>query len=374
MMSSRLYATYHLSCDSAAIAARAQALALEQSIECPLEAVPEPAILDEIVARVDDIAELAPGRFAVRLALAAATAPPEPGQLINMLFGNSSLQDDISLVDVEWPQHYLAAFGGPRLGIAGLRQRCGAQGRALTASALKPQGLSPSALAGLAGTLARSGLDLIKDDHGIADQAYSPFAARVSAVSRAVADANAARGGRTLYAPNLSGTLDDLRRQLDLARAAGAAAVLVAPMIIGLASFHALVREAEGLAVIAHPALAGAAKIAPPLLLGKLFRLLGVDATVFPHSGGRFGYSATTCRQLADAARAPWPPLQPCLPVPAGGMSVDRVPELLGSYGEDVMLLIGGSLLSARDRLGAAAAEFVAAVAEHGAAHGKDQL
>jgi hypothetical protein len=40
----------------------------------------------------------------------------------------------------------------------------------------------------------------------------------------------------------------------------------------------------------------GAARIAPPLLLVKLFRLFGADAMIFPHHGGRFGYSAATGR------------------------------------------------------------------------------
>ena len=39
------------------------------------------------------------------------------------------------------------------------------------------------------------------------------------------------------------------------------------------------------------------------------------------------------------------------LPVPAGGLAVERVRELVDVYGPDVMLLIGGSLLMARDDL-----------------------
>ena len=38
-------------------------------------------------------------------------------------------------------------------------------------------GLAPEALARLAHRLALGGVDLIKDDHGIADQAFSPFSA-----------------------------------------------------------------------------------------------------------------------------------------------------------------------------------------------------
>ncbi len=52
----------------------------------------------------------------------------------------------------------------------------------------------------------------------------------------------------------------------------------------------------------------------------------------------------------------------PTLPTPAGGITLDRVPELLGFYGRDVMLLVGGALLLAGDRLTAATAEFVAGV------------
>jgi ribulose-bisphosphate carboxylase large chain len=157
-----------------------------------------------------------------------------------------------------------------------------------------------------------------------------------------------------------------MRRQLEFVRAEGIRAVMLMPMIAGLSNFHAIVREAEGLAVLAHPAMAGAARIAPSLLLGKLFRLLGADATVFPHHGGRFAYTPATCRALADAARGEWGGLRPCLPVPAGGIAIDRIAELLAFYGHDVMLLIGGSLLVAGERLTDLAARFTAEVAAHG--------
>ena len=118
----------------------------------------------------------------MRISLAAATVGDDPGQLLNMLFGNSSLHDDVVLWDVELPAALVAAFGGPRHGLAGLRARVGAGARALTCSALKPQGLPAAALAELAARFAQGGIDYIKDDHGLADQAYSPFAARVEAI------------------------------------------------------------------------------------------------------------------------------------------------------------------------------------------------
>jgi len=249
-----------------------------------------------------------------------------------------------------------------------LREVLGAPDRALTCTELKPQGLPASGLARLAGMMARGGIDVIKDDHGLADQSYSRFANRVPAVAEAVAAANAATGGATRYWPSLSGDLDQLRRQVAIVRASGLDGVLMAPMILGLPSVAALVRDNPDLFFMAHPAMAGAARIAPKLLLGKLYRLLGADATVYPNYGGRFGYTPETCQALARAALDPWEGIRPCVPVPAGGMSVERVPELLDFYGHDIMLLIGGGLLTARERLNEATAAFVAAVAGHGKA------
>jgi ribulose-bisphosphate carboxylase large chain len=359
-------AVYHVTDAASRIAARAEAIAVEQSVEMPVAVISERAVLEDIVGRVEGITELGGGVFEVRIGLAVATTGLEAGQLLNVLFGNTSIHPDVALVDAVFPDVLPGTFGGPRHGLSGLRARVGAPARALTCSALKPQGLSAHALAELARKLALGGIDFIKDDHGLADQIYSPFAERVSRIAGAVREARTANGGRTSYLPSLSGDLDQLRRQTDIVRAEGLDAVLIAPMVTGLAAFHALVRENPDIAFMAHPAMAGAARIAPPLLLGKLFRLLGADATVFPNYGGRFGYSPATCRELADAARASWSGLRATAPVPAGGMTPDRIDEMLQFYGQDVMLLIGGGILAAGARVSEETAAFVAAVARHG--------
>jgi ribulose-bisphosphate carboxylase large chain len=57
--------------------------------------------------------------------------------------------------------------------------------------------------------------------------------------------------------------------------------------------------------------------------------------------------------------------LRPAVPVPAGGMTTDRVAEMLDFYGANVMLLIGGALLAAREGLRAATSAFVAELRRH---------
>jgi ribulose-bisphosphate carboxylase large chain len=356
----RIIATYRIECGADEIEARARALATEQSVEMPLEAIADAKVMEEIVATVDGIRAV-DGAFEVRLGLAEATTGGEASQLMNMLFGNCSLQPEVSLLEVEFPAGFERTFPGPRFGIAGLRTLVGAPRRALACTALKPQGAPVAHLAALARTFALAGIDVIKDDHGLANQAYSPFEARVPAVQKAVTEANRETGGRTVYAPTFSGGPAALKEQARIARECGVRMALVAPMLVGIPSFVELQVDLD-LPVMAHPAYAGATRVAPPLLLGRLFRLFGADATIFPNHAGRFSFSRELCLSIAGAARDPWLGLRGAMPVPAGGMTVERVPEMLETYGPDTMLLIGGGLLTAGERLLERSREFVAAV------------
>lgn len=199
----------------------------------------------------------------------------------------------------------------------------------------------------------------------MADQEYGRFAHRMAACAAAVRAAARETGHPTRYAPSLSGTLETMRTQVRQAREAGLDSAVVAPMVCGASTFHTLVRENRDFTFLGHPSMGGAARIAPPALIGKLFRLLGADAVIFPSHGGRFGYSQQTCSELATAARQPWHRLQAAVPTPAGGMTLARLGEILDFYGPRTMVLIGGSLLEARERLAEETAAFTRAVAAH---------
>jgi ribulose-bisphosphate carboxylase large chain len=153
----RLKACYRIRSDARSIDARARALAVEQSVEMPVAAIDDAFVRAEIVGEVEAISELEKGLFEVRIALAQETVGADPGQLLNMLFGNSSLHEDVVLHDVELPARLAKSLGGPGHGLHALRQRVGAHARALTCSVLKPQGFSPTALADLASAFASGG-------------------------------------------------------------------------------------------------------------------------------------------------------------------------------------------------------------------------
>lgn len=366
-MTSWITVKYRVRARPKEVEAIAAALALEQSVEVPLAAVRVPFVRENIVGRVESIEAAGEGRFEVAVRLAAVTFGDDVAQTVNMLFGNSSLHEHVELADVAFPEGWAARFGGPRFGIEGLRRLVGAPERPLTSAAIKPQGLPVEKLAALCHAFALGGVDVIKDDHGLADQRYSPFAERVRACQRAVERARRETGRHTLYAPSLVGSPKALATQASILRDEGVGMALVAPAIVGMPAFHERVADGLGVPVLAHPAYSGAARVAPPFLLGKLFRMLGADAVIFPHHGGRFAWPKALCDEVARASRADWQGLRPAMPVPAGGMSVERVPEMVRFYGRDVMLLIGGSLLVAGDALVARTREFVAAVEAAGA-------
>jgi ribulose-bisphosphate carboxylase large chain len=345
-------ATYHLDVAADRAEALAEAVHLEQTIETPRTVgLRYPFVRAHMMGSRSAPVPDPEGGFRVTLSLPVRTAAADPAQFLNVLFGNSSMHAAVRLDDFTLPEALASLFRGPRFGIEGLRARLGVHGRPLTASALKPVGLSVEETAELCRTLAEGGVDLIKDDHYLADHPFCPFEARVRACLDAVAEGAARGGTQSVYVPNLSGTPETILRQYDFAREAGVEAVMIAPMLVGLPFFHELTHRRLDVPVLAHPSFTGAARMRPAVLPGKLFRLFGADAVIFANYGGRFSFPRDVCLDVAEALRRPWPPFPPAFPVPAGGMQVERAAELVETFGTDAILLIGGSLLEAGDAL-----------------------
>ncbi|SHK05734.1 RuBisCO large subunit C-terminal-like domain-containing protein [Rhodothermus profundi] len=348
-MDNRLKVVYRLAVAQEEQGAFARALLLEQTVETPEEvAMRVPVVQERLMGEIVALEPLEEGGARLVLHLPVETAMVDPAQFINVLFGNASLHEQVVLEDFELPPVLMERFSGPRFGIEGVRRQLNVYDRPLTASALKPVGLSVDELATLCQSLAEGGIDLIKDDHYLADHPFASFAQRVQRCQEVVQEVSARTGRRVVYAPSLSGTPSEVLRQAEIAQQYGVGAVLVAPMLLGLPFFYELVTRHLEVPVLAHPSFAGAQRMRPETLLGKLFRLFGADMIIFPSFGGRFSYSRATCRALADRARQAWGPYRSALPVPAGGMQVERARELVEFFGRDVMLLIGGSLLRAQ--------------------------
>src|SRR5213592_2736351 len=199
----RLRVTYDLACSSRVAAVRARDIAFEQTVELPAASV-SPDVGERIAGHVESVVSLGRGRSRAVISFDPATVCGDIPQLLNLLFGNISLKSGILIADIEWPPDLLTALGGPRFGIRGVRELAGVHDRPLLCAALKPLGLSPVQLAGVARGFARAGIDIIKDDHSLSDQPSAPFRERVARCQEAVAAANRETGGRALYFPNVT--------------------------------------------------------------------------------------------------------------------------------------------------------------------------
>ena len=155
---SSFHVTYLVRAAAADVAARAESLLLEQTVELPRAiAARDPWVAAHILGCVEEIRPAGVDLHRVTIAQPLATTAGDPAQLLSVLFGNCSLQPDVLLADVELPDAAFDWLPGPRAGVAGLRELTGVSGRPLLATALKPMGLKPAQLAALCAHLRAGG-------------------------------------------------------------------------------------------------------------------------------------------------------------------------------------------------------------------------
>jgi ribulose-bisphosphate carboxylase large chain len=339
---------------------KAREICVEQTIEFPDDLVTGGDIREHILGRIEsfqpaaqeDSLQAEPGQaWEAIISYAVEITGFELTQLLNVIFGNFSLKPGVRVKRLELPESLLKSFNGPRFGIKGLRGLIGAPERPLLCSALKPMGLSVEALADLAYRFALGGVDMIKDDHGLADQPFAPFYERVERCAEAVAKANRETGGKCLYIPHVTAPADQITAKALFAKEKGAGGLMVAPGLVGLDTMRSLADDDRiQLPIISHPAFQGSfvtcrdSGVSHHVIFGQLARLAGADASIYPNYGGRFSFSREDCINIVHGANVPMFHIKPMFSAPGGGMSLERIPEMIETYGKDVIFLIGGAL------------------------------
>jgi ribulose-bisphosphate carboxylase large chain len=232
----------------------------------------------------------------------------------------------IRLQDIRFPDAYLAAFEGPRFGIVGLRERLQAFDRPIFFGVIKPNiGLPPNAFAELGYQSWLGGLDIAKDDEMLADMPWCPLAERAVLLGDAARRAATETGAPKIYLANITDEVDRLTELHDVAVAAGAGALLVNAMPVGLSGVRMLRKHAT-VPLIAHfPFIAAFSRLAGygvhSRVMTRLQRLAGFDVVIMPGFGSRM---MTPEQEVLDCVRAclePMGPIKPVLPVPGGSDS-----------------------------------------------------
>lgn len=269
----------------------------------------------------------------------------------------------LKLLDLVLPPAFADAYPGPGFGIAGTRELAGVPELALVGTIIKPSvGLDPEATAAMARELAEGGIDFIKDDELQADGPHCPFEQRVRAVMR-VLDEHAHRTGRkVMYAFNVTGEIDEMRRRHDVVRDHGGTCVMVSLNSVGLPALHQLRRHAS-LPIHAHRNGWGVFSRHPALGFSyvawqKLWRLAGADHM---HVNGLRNKFAEPDESVIASARECLTPMfdrpgKGCevMPVFSSAQWAGQVPDTYAALGSsDLIYTCGGGIMGHPGGIGA---------------------
>ncbi len=347
----RFSVTYILSGEEDVARIIAKHICVEQTVEFPEELLPDGDIRRHIVGRIESFTALGHDKWKTEISFANETSGFELPQLLNNIFGNISLEPGIRVDNLSLSAKFLSCFRGPRFGREGIRTLVRVPHRPLLSTALKPMGLPPAELADLAYQFALGGIDIIKDDHGLANQPFSTWSERVHRCTEAVARANAQTGYSSIYMPNVTAPANVIEKFAYQAKSIGVGGLLIAPGLTGFDIVRQLASDANlRLPLMSHPAFLGSfvtdpfSGISHRVLFGQMMRLAGADATVYPNHGGRFSFTEDACRSIVEGATTPMGHIAPIFPTPGGGMTQERIPEMIKMYGREAIFLIGGGL------------------------------
>jgi len=347
----RLRVTYLLQGDEQEAQRKARDICFEQTVEFPEDITPAGPIRDQIVGAIEELSPAGNGASRAVISYAVECTSDDIPQLLNTVFGNISMKTGIRLERLDFPESFIANFPGPRFGRDGIRALLGVPVRPLICAALKPMGLSAKELADQAYRFALGGIDFIKDDHGLANQPFSPFEERVARCCESVQRGRREAGTKTLYLPNVTASADRVYARAARAKALGAGGLVISPGLAGIDVVRLLASDdAIGLPIMTHPSFLGSFVTSREngfghsALFGQLMRLAGADVTVFPNYGGRFSFTREECAGIAQATREDMGHVKPMFPGPGGGMTTDRARDMLEVYGREFMLLSGGGM------------------------------
>lgn len=189
----------------------------------------------------------------------------------------------LKLDDFELPSSYQDYFRGPKFGMQGTKALAGVGlERPMIGTIIKPSvGLTPEYTADLVKTLAEAGIDFVKDDELLASSGNSPFAVRVEKIMQVINNFADKTGKKIMYAFNITGDLDTMKRNYETIVKAGGTCAMVSINSVGWAGVKYVCDWGE-LSIHGHRNGWGMLNRHPLLGINfpaynKIWRLAGVD-------------------------------------------------------------------------------------------------
>ncbi|MEV0597703.1 RuBisCO large subunit C-terminal-like domain-containing protein [Streptomyces sp. NPDC050315] len=259
------------------------------------------------------------------------------------------------LQDIELPKEFLAAHHGPAFGIPGTRTLLGNADGVMIGTIIKPNvGLAEDEFRLVVRELARSSIDLIKDDELMTDPAYLPLERRVAIATEEIREAEQHTGHPVMYAFNITGDLAGLQQRHDLVVQAGGRCVMLNVPIMGLPAL-AWLREFSAVPIHGHRAgLAGSMR-APGLGMSyrvwqQLARLAGADHLHVSGLGSKFYESDTEVAANVRSLLEPLGDFPSPVPTLSSGQNVTTPGPTYAAVGTtDLLMLAGGAVAAHPD-------------------------
>lgn len=289
----------------------------------------------------------------VRIAFPVVNLGPSVAALLTTVAGNLFEIAElgvVKLVDVEVPDALQQRYPGPLHGIPGTRTAVGNADEVLVGTIIKPSvGLQLEQLESLVRDLAMAGIDFIKDDELNTNPPYAPLADRIRVVMGVIREVADRTGKKTMYAFNVTGDLDDMRRATDLIVEHEGTCAMAAIPWIGLPALAELRRHTD-LVIHGHRGGYAALDRSPSVgvsyrVLQKLARLCGADHL---HVGGidsKFWEdNKSVVGNVEDLAsnNLPGAPVLPAVSSAQSAATAATTHALLGS--RDLLILAGGGI------------------------------
>ncbi|HLN05869.1 MAG TPA: RuBisCO large subunit C-terminal-like domain-containing protein [Acidimicrobiales bacterium] len=290
--------------------------------------------------------------YVVQVAFPEVNFGAQIPMLLTTVVGNISMGGRVKVIDLRLPKRYVAGFKGPRFGISGVRELLGVPERPLLNNMIKPcTGYTPEVGADLFYKAALGGCDIVKDDELLADAPFNPILERVDRYMKLEKEVYNETGERTLYTVNVTDSVPKVFENARRAVAAGANAIMVNYLAVGLPVLQALAEDDEvNVPILAHMDVAGAMYMSPwhglssHLVLGKLPRLAGADVVVFPAPYGKAPVLPEKFLNVARNMTLPMYELRRTFPMASGGITPSMVPKVVEDLGHDVVIGSGGGI------------------------------
>jgi 2,3-diketo-5-methylthiopentyl-1-phosphate enolase len=272
--------------------------------------------------------------------------------LLTTVVGNISMGGDIKLVDIRFPEKYVAGFKGPKFGIEGIRKILGVEKRPLLNNMIKPcTGYRLEVGAELFRKAALGGCDIIKDDELIADASFNSALERVKRYMEIEKQVYEEKGERTLYTVNITDKIPKVFENAKRAVELGCNALMINYLAVGFPVMRALAEDPSiNVPILGHMDVAGALYMSPwhglssHLVLGKLPRLAGADVVVIPAPYGKAPVIDYKFRNVAKNLAFPLYQLKPTFPMASGGITPSMVPQVMADLGNDIVIGSGGGI------------------------------